>query len=147
VSPFAGWISKQWPPENYEPLARELASDGLALVANVAENRASELRGFEHLHLHSSSLPGLIHATRQAVAIIGVDSGPLHLAAALKKPGVAIYGPTDPAQTGPFKAPIEVLRAPESTTTYKRSHVIHPTMKAISVTQVLNALRRSLNRT
>ena len=40
---------------------------------------------------------GLIDATRRAHAVIGVDSGPMHLAAALAKPGVAIFGPTDPA--------------------------------------------------
>src|ERR1019366_6439790 len=50
---------------------------------------------------HYSSLPGLIHATRRAAAIVGVDRGPLHLAAALAKPGVAIFGPTDRRATAP----------------------------------------------
>ena len=45
---------------------------------------------------HISGLPGLIHATRRATAVVGVDSGPIHIAAALGKPGVAIFGPTDP---------------------------------------------------
>ena len=52
---------------------------------------------------HVSGLPGLIHATRQAKVVIGVDSGPLHLAAALSKPGVAIFGPTDPGRNGPYR--------------------------------------------
>ena len=44
--------------------------------------------------------------------MIGVDSGPLHLAAALAKPGVAIYGPTDPARHGPYGGTFTVLRSP-----------------------------------
>ena len=72
-------------------------------------------------HSHVSGISGLIHATRRAVAVIGVDSGPLHLAAALGKPGVAIYGPTDPARHGPYGGTITVLRSPAATTTYRRT--------------------------
>lgn len=139
ASPFAGWVSKQWPIECYSALASRLKSYGLTLVVNVPESRASELQVFPDLQVHSSSIAGLIYATRQAHSVVGVDSGPLHIAAALKKPGVAIYGPTDPAQTGPFNSPIRVLRAP-TTTTYKRENEIHPSMKAITVEQVANAL-------
>ena len=53
-------------------------------------------------HVHVSGIAGLIHATRQAAAVVGGDSGPLHLAAAIGKPGVAIFGPTDPARHGPY---------------------------------------------
>jgi heptosyltransferase-1 len=95
------------------------------------------------LNAHSSSISGLIHATRKAAAVVGVDSGPLHIAAALNKPGVAIYGPTDPAQTGPFGKTITVLRA-ETNTTYKRENEIHPSMKAIHPEQVAEALRAAL---
>ena len=109
ASPFAGWVSKQWPIEHVTvALAkRRLKSHGLTLVVNVPESRASELQAFPDLRVHSSSIAGLIYATRRAHAVIGVDSGPLHIAAALKKPGVAIYGPTDPAQTGPFNSPMK----------------------------------------
>ena len=144
ANPFAGWISKQWPIEYYEKLAQQMQKDGLLLVVNVPESRAAELAHLKNLHVHSSSIAGLIHATRQAAAIIGVDSGPLHIAAALKKTGVAIYGPTDPAQTGPFHCPITVLRAP-TTTTYRRENEIHPSMQAITPEQVAAALRASLS--
>jgi heptosyltransferase-1 len=69
---------------------------------------------------HCSGIAGLIDATRRAAAVIGVDSGPLHLAAALNKPGVAIYGPTDPAINGPYGDSLQVLRAPDAVTSYKR---------------------------
>jgi heptosyltransferase-1 len=94
--------------------------------------------------VHPTSLSGLIHATRQAVAVVGVDSGPLHLAAALKKPGVAIFGPTDPAQTGPFRSPMVVLRDQYAETTYKRGKQLHASMAGISVEEVAAALLDSI---
>jgi heptosyltransferase I len=44
----------------------------------------------------------LIALTRRARLFIGGDTGPLHLAAALQVPVVAIFGPTDPARNGPY---------------------------------------------
>ncbi len=84
ANPFAGWASKQWPIEYYEPLAQTLRRQGLELVANVSLQHAPQLSGFKNLRVHTSSLAGLIAATRRASAVIGLDSGPLHLAAALR---------------------------------------------------------------
>jgi len=42
-----------------------------------------------------------------------MDSMPMHLAAALGKPGVALFGQTNPEQWSPWKSPIIVHRAPE----------------------------------
>ena len=93
---------------------------------------------------HVSGLDGLIHATRCAQAVIGVDSGPLHLAAALGKPGVAIFGPTDPERNGPYGGTIHVLRAPESRTTYQRRDSVSPEMRAVTPDHVWAALRPQL---
>ena len=65
-------------------------------------------------------------------AVIGVDSGPLHLAAALSKPGVAIFGPTDPVRNGPYGSSFRVLRNPDAVTTYKRGAGPAASMRAIS---------------
>ncbi|HEY7210268.1 MAG TPA: glycosyltransferase family 9 protein [Bryobacteraceae bacterium] len=146
TSPFAGWGSKQWPLERYGELANRLAREGLPLVANVPPERAGELHPYKDLTVHSSSLAGLIDATRRAAAVVGVDSGPLHLAAALKKPGVALFGPTDPAQTGPFDSPMIVLRQTGVETTYKRGQATHASMSGISVPEVAEALLRSMTR-
>jgi heptosyltransferase-1 len=142
ANPFAGWVSKQWPIEHYERLAQILS---MPLVVNIPLSQATSLEPYKHLHIHCSSIAGLIHATRQATAVIGVDSGPLHIAAALKKPGVAIFGPTDPTQTGPFQSPMTILRSPQTATTYKRDNEIHSSMKAITPDQVAAALQTSLN--
>lgn len=140
ASPFAGWRSKEWPIEFYDRLGGRLQAEGLELVVDVPATQSQTVRSFKHATVHSSSVAGLIYATRNAVAVVGVDSGPLHLAAALKKPGVAIFGLTDPAQTGPFQSTIVVLREPQAATTYKRGRQSHSSMAAISVEQVWEAL-------
>jgi heptosyltransferase-1 len=74
---------------------------------------------------------------------VGLDSGPLHLAAALGRPGVAIYGPTDPRRNGPYGDTITVLRSPVAETTYKR-RAQSGSMRAITPEQVLAALKARL---
>ena len=140
ASPFAGWISKQWPLEHYGDLAGRLAAIGLPLVWNVSPAQSREIQVPPGVQLHVSGLPGLIDATRRARAVVGVDSGPLHLAAALDKPGVALFGPTDPARNGPYGTSLRVLRSPGAATTYKRAEVIDDSMRNLSPGQVFEAI-------
>ncbi len=76
--------------------------------------------------------------------MLGVDSGPLHLAAALRKPGVAIFGPTDPARNGPYGHSLQVLRSAAAVTTYRRGASIDESMRDISPDEVFEALRGAL---
>lgn len=138
--PLAGWRSKQWPREYYGELAERLAEAGYSLVVNGPESARSELERIPDALAHFSGIGGLIDATRRAAAVVGVDSGPLHLAAALGRPGVAIFGPTDPARHGPYGSTFTVLRDPGATTTYKRSDEMHPGMRAIRPQAVFDAL-------
>jgi len=94
----------------------------------------------EGAQTHVSSLRGLVYATRKAIAVVGVDSGPLHLAAALGKPGVAVYGPTEPARHGPYGGTITVLRSPRAATTYRRTSAPDTSMREITPDQVFAAL-------
>jgi heptosyltransferase-1 len=142
TSPLAGWASKQWPLAFYEELGKRLRARGLELVANVPPGRERELGQLTHLRLHISSISGLIDATRRAIGVVGVDSGPLHLAAALGKPGVALFGPTDPARNGPYKSRMAVLRAPGAQTTYKRHAQVDASMTKISAERVTEELLR-----
>ncbi len=144
ANPFAGWAGKEWPLRSYELLGQALQKERLPLVISVPAAKAAELGGFKHITVYVSTLSGLIDATRRAAAIVGVDSGPLHLAAALGKPGVALFGPTDPACTGPFGGSLTVLRAPDVATTYKRHSEIHASMRTIAVEEVVTALLSSL---
>jgi heptosyltransferase-1 len=136
--PLAGWTSKQWPLEHYETLARMLRERiGLQLVINGAPGSLPETSWAIR---HESGIPGLIDATKRAALVIGVDSGPLHLAAALNKSGVAIFGPTDPARNGPRGGDFQVFRVNGVATTHRRGDVIDASMRAIMPDQVFSAL-------
>ncbi len=137
ASPLAGWGSKQWPVEFYQELAARL---DVPLVVNGPPDASEILSKIRGAHVHLSGIAGLIDATRRAQAVVGVDSGPLHLAAALSKPGVAIFGPTDPLRNGPYGGTIRVLRSAGVVTTYKRVALAHDSMRAISPDDVLEAL-------
>ncbi len=138
ASPLAGWRSKQWPPEHYRALGALIARElGMRLVLNGPPGS-----GMPHI----SGLAGLIDATRRAAAVVGVDSGPMHLAAALGKPGVAIFGPTDPARNGPYGDSLRVLRSPAAVTTYQRRDAIDESMYAISPESVFEALKTAIGK-
>jgi len=145
ASPLAGWRSKQWPLAFYSRLASRLERElELPLVLNGPHG--AQFPGGRGVVVHQSTVDGLIHATRRASAVIGVDSGPLHLAAALGKPGVAIFGPTDPARNGPYGESICVLRSPAAVTNYKRGTTIDPAMRDIDPDRVFEALKVQISR-
>ncbi len=146
ASPMAGWNAKQWPLPFYNDLARKLGERGLPLVLNAPPERAATLAEAPEAWPHLSGLGGLIHATRRARAIVGVDSGPLHLGAALAKPGVAIFGPTDPGRNGPYGNSMKVLRSSRALTSYKRRTTVDSSMLDISVEAVYEALNEHLAR-
>jgi len=135
--PLAGWGAKQWPLEYWSQLSALL---DLPLVVNGPPDAAPTLEQIRGAHVHLSGLPGLIDATRRAHAVIGVDSGPLHLAAALSKPGIAIFGPTNPARHGPYGGTIRALRIAGVVDDYSRRSAPHPSMLAISPRMVADAL-------
>jgi heptosyltransferase I len=123
VNPGAGWGAKRWPVERYGAVARGLAEHGYGVVVNSGPD---EVDLAEELIAASGgaavyavpSLVELIELTRRSSLTIAGDTGPLHLACALGKPVVGIFGPTDPARNGPYGCEFRVLRHPES----KRDH-------------------------
>ncbi len=147
ASPFAGWKAKEWPPEYFAELAMILHREtGMPLVIDCAPFQQDEARAIIDLApagtclLHPSSVEGLIAATRRARAVVGVDSGPLHVAAALGQPGVAIFGQTDPARNGPYGSSFHVLRDPAAVTSYKHEQRPDPVMRSIQPRDVWDAL-------
>jgi heptosyltransferase-1 len=136
ASPLASWGAKQWPLENYSKLAEHLHRDcGIPLVLDAPYSIP-----VDGAKTHVSSLPGLIHATRKAVAVVGIDSGPMHLAAALGKPGIAIFGPTDPARNGPYGGTMTVLQSQGAVLSYRRTSGPDASMREITPDQVVAAL-------
>jgi heptosyltransferase-1 len=157
LSPGGGWRSKCWPADRFGALARKLRESlGLRCVVNVGpgeDDLAAALvsaSGDAAPFVYRGNLGELMALLRDAACIVGGDTGPLHLAAALGTPTVAIFGPTDPARNGPYRcgdAPGNkhkdiVLRAPGVRTTHARGSQPHPSMLAISVEQVFDAVSR-----
>lgn len=147
LNPGAGWGAKQWPAERYGEVARQLAENGLKSLVNFGPGEEDLARSVETAsggaaETFTGSLTQLIALTRRACLFIGGDTGPMHLAAALGIPVVAIFGPTDPARNGPFGTRSIVLRSSNSNTSY--SHVGRPDegLLEISSGQVIAAARQ-----
>ena len=92
ASPRAGWGSKQWPARHYSDLAASIwLSHHIPLVVDCAPGEERHVKEIDAaaprgaVIPHASTLEGLIGATRAAEAVVGVDSGPLHLASAAGK--------------------------------------------------------------
>ncbi|HOJ74780.1 MAG TPA: lipopolysaccharide heptosyltransferase I [Phycisphaerae bacterium] len=110
VGPGTRWETKQWPAEHFAAAIRAIAAEhGLPVVLTgmpeerqIAERVAAEAGGRVVNLAGQTSLPEMIALVDGARAVLMHDSGPMHLATALNKPLVAIYGPTSPARTGPY---------------------------------------------
>jgi heptosyltransferase-1 len=131
LNPGAGWGAKRWPVERFAAVARGLISRGFRVLVNAGPGEESmadvivkEASGAA-IPL-ATSLGQLIALTRRIALCVAGDTGPLHLACALGRPVVGIYGPTDPSRNGPYGTNSRVLRSPES----RRDHTRHPEPEA-----------------
>ena len=149
LNPGAGWGAKRWPVERYGQVAKELAKDGLCSLINYGPGEeelavAVETAGEGAARKISCSISELIALTRRARLFIGGDTGPMHLAAALKIPVVAIFGPTNPARNGPFGTRSIVLRSASSMTDHTRRREPEQGLLEITVGEVVAATRKLL---
>ena len=153
LNPGAGWGAKRWPAERYGQVAKALGRDGLRSILNCGPGeealaREAEVASEGAAESMKCSITELIALTRRAKLFVGGDTGPLHLAAALRVPVVAIFGPTDPARNGPYWTSDDtssvVLRNPVSPTSHARRSVPDEGMLEISAQAVVDAARRLL---
>lgn len=149
LSPGGGWRSKCWPPEHFGALCRKIRESlGLRCVVNYGPGEDDLVAAIRACSGDADPLPydgalgPLMAVLRQAVCIVGGDTGPLHLAVALGTPAVALFGPTDPARNGPYRGRAIVLRSPHARTSHKRSDRTDPSMLEISVDAAFDAVRR-----
>jgi lipopolysaccharide heptosyltransferase I len=149
LSPGGGWKSKCWPAQRFGELAKRVSAElGLRAMINYGpgeENLAeavSASAGEANPLPYCGSLGQLMALLKNARCVIAGDTGPLHLADALRAPVVALFGPTNPARNGPYFQPGAVLRAPNVQTTYKRHDSPHPSLLQITVDEVFDAMRR-----
>ena len=107
---------KLWPRASFREVAAALVERGLGPVALTGgpgdRGAAAEVgEGLDVLDLTGrTSLPELWELCRRSRAMLTADTGPMHLCAAVGTPVVALFGPGDPARTGPFGAGHVVFR-------------------------------------
>jgi lipopolysaccharide heptosyltransferase II len=157
LHPGANWLHKRWPPERFAALGDRLAQServpvlitgGPADVA-LAEQIARTMRQPATVLAGGTTLRQLAALLEQAALVISNDTGVLHVAAALGRPVVALYGPTSPTLTGPLGEPqrMVVLHHPDCCPRipcYQPDSPPHAGMNAISVDEVYQAACKML---
>lgn len=119
LQPGARWLNKRWPAEYYADFVRQFAQiqpdcrfailgsnserDLGSVVASADSERCLDLTG-------QLTLLEMVEWIRLSEWMISNDTGPMHVAAALGKPVVAIFGPTEPRRTGPYRQLDSVLQ-------------------------------------
>ncbi|MGA7915763.1 MAG: glycosyltransferase family 9 protein [Candidatus Acidiferrales bacterium] len=118
LQPGARVPEMRWPIARYAELARWLLErHGIASVVNLGAGDAEIAPGVRREMRDCAVIPDppldirdLIALIARARIVIGDDSGPVHLAAALQRPSVAIFSVTDPVQWHPWQAPHRVVQ-------------------------------------
>jgi heptosyltransferase I len=146
--PGAGWANKSWGEERFAELAvavrRDLGIQPIVSWGPGDEMRAENLaRRTGAVRIPAVEFPGLAKIVAQAAFFAGGDTGPLHLADALGVRTVGLFGPTDPARTGPFRrnGPVFFARLSCSPCNSRYSET-KKCLREISPAAVLRALDR-----
>ena len=143
----AGWPAKCWAAEKFGKLAVELKALGMDVVVNAPRKddalaAAVVAASGGAARVVVCNVTGLIALMRRMTLLVGGDSGPTHLAAALGVPLVALFGPTDPERNGPRGPGAKVvLRDAASVTSYKRANSEDAGLARISVDAVMDAVQ------
>ena len=158
MCPGARWDNKRWPMESFETLTRQLLmeqGDLRVVVLGGKEDAALGARlgavGARCLDkTGQTTLPEMVEWIRASEAMVTNDTGPMHVAAALGKPVVALFGPTDPRRTGPYHARGSVLQttAMECVPCLSRNCTAtreRDCLRTITVAEVAEAVRKVLN--
>jgi 3-deoxy-D-manno-octulosonic-acid transferase/heptosyltransferase-1 len=108
INPVAYWKTKLWDNEKFAHLA-DLTNNKLKMKIVFTGSEKESIEGItsrmttEGINLGGqTSLLDLAYLYKKAQMVITTDSGPMHLAAAVGTPVIALFGPTDPARTGPY---------------------------------------------
>lgn len=149
ITPGSGWGGKQWPGERFGRVAHALARLGIPSLVNSSPQELELARTVEaasrgSARMISCSIGELISLTRRARLVIAGDTGPLHLAAALHIPVIALFGSTDPARTGPWETRSIVLRHPQSRTSTSHRNTPDPGLLLIQPEEVVSAAEELL---
>jgi heptosyltransferase I len=117
IAPGTNWDTKQWRSEGFAEVARHFLQSGSAVILIGSEREralcdqvAAGAQGVVNL-AGETTLSELAALIRRASICVTNDSGPMHMAVALGRPVVAVFGPTDPVWAGPYRRDGAVLSA------------------------------------
>jgi lipopolysaccharide heptosyltransferase I len=115
----AGQARKRWPLPAFRTLADQMASRlGARVLVLWGPGEESLVREFREgvppttLVAPLTSIPELTSLIRRVSLLIGGDTGPLHIGAAVGRPVIGLYGPTDAARNGPFGPLAGAIQSP-----------------------------------
>jgi heptosyltransferase-1 len=150
INPSARWETKLWGDDRFAALIRRLPAERVVLTGSGADRSRLErlAPGCRNL-AGQTTLPELAALYARCAVVVTNDTGPMHIAAAVGTPVVAIFGPTDPLLTGPYGPQHTVLRAgiPCSPCFSRSCRHSQPMecMNAISVDRVLQAVQQHID--
>jgi len=154
--PMSRWQTKLWPKAKFARLAAEMVERLQATVVftGSAEDRdeiAAVLNEAGGSGIHNwagtTNLRELAYLCKRASVVISTDSGPMHLAAVLNTPVVALFGPTAPWRTGPYGIRHRVLRMElDCSPCFQRTCGTVECMTAIEVDDVFRAVVEQLDK-
>jgi heptosyltransferase-2 len=146
--------SKRWPAQRYALLAKLFQDKEEARIliigsrdeAQAAESLSSMLSNKPLNLAGKTSLRLLAGLISHASLFVSNDSGPMHMANALRIPVVAIFGPTDPRLTGPFHKPASVIKkeVPCAPCSYRKCPYDHRCMERIEAEEVYQMSKQFL---
>jgi len=150
IFPGSGHRAKNWPPERFAAIARELARDGYQPVQILGPVELEQnIRLPDVPERRPRDLAELADILANMRFVFGNDSGPLHLAAWIGVPCAALFGPSDARRWGPPGA--RILRSPlpcaPCTSDMRRLGCAQPAcMDALGTNHVLRELRELIRR-
>jgi lipopolysaccharide heptosyltransferase I len=117
LAPGTTWQTKHWQIEGFADVARQFLEKGLDVVLAGAPRDRARCHAIKELCPQTADLSGrtttaqLAAIIRRSTICVSNDSGAMHLAVALVKPVVSVFGPTSPVRVGPYGRPEAVIRA------------------------------------
>ena len=147
--------AKLWPPARFAELATRLEARGVRAVllgASQAAGLANQVQAAAAAPIRSlvgRDSPALLPAlVAEFDALVGADSGPAHVAAAVGVPAITLFGPTDPRLTAPLGPAQQALwhQPPCSPCFLRECPIDHRCLHAIEVAEVEAAVMRALER-
>ncbi|RLB39346.1 MAG: lipopolysaccharide heptosyltransferase I [Deltaproteobacteria bacterium] len=154
INPVARWKTKLWRPEFFALLADKIQDElSYRVVFTGARGDYSYLQQICNMmrtpginSAGATSLKELAYLYKISAATVTTDTGPMHIAAAMKCPVIALFGPTDPRRTGPYGNGHRIISSGlECSPCFRKQCDNIRCMNEITVDQVFTALSKTLN--